>query len=159
MCKHRKKVKSSQAYISINSCTELRKTKFLLWVLFSQSKCSSEPENFLKGIHPLNPLLKGSDPPALLTLTTLPFPLIMFPTGSYDKMWNGNKTDIIKWRVTNLYSGESNMLMVSLSNNKGGTFYKMYLNFIIIFFLEQNISTCHGFNMLIVDQSFILTLS
>ena len=28
LCKHRKKVRSSQVFISINSCTELRKTQF-----------------------------------------------------------------------------------------------------------------------------------
>ena len=31
MCKHRKKVMSSQACISIDSCTELSKTKFFLY--------------------------------------------------------------------------------------------------------------------------------
>ena len=52
LCKHRKKVRSSQACISINSCTELSKTKFSLWVLLSQSKCSLEPKNFLRGSAP-----------------------------------------------------------------------------------------------------------
>ena len=33
LCKHSKKVRSSQAYISVNSCTELIKTQFPLWVL------------------------------------------------------------------------------------------------------------------------------
>ena len=33
------------------------------------------------GLHPLNPLLRGSDPPALLTLATLAFLLIMFAPG------------------------------------------------------------------------------
>ena len=47
----------------------------------SLSRCSLEPKNFLRGLHPLNALLKGSDPPALLTLATLAFPLIMFAPG------------------------------------------------------------------------------
>ena len=83
LCEHRKKVRSSQACISINSCTELSKTKFSLWVLLSQSKCSLEPKTFLRGLCPLNTLLRGSDPPALLMLTTLHFLLLMFPAG-YD---------------------------------------------------------------------------
>ena len=82
MCKHRRKVKSSQACISINSCTELSKTSFL--VLLNQSKYSLEPKNSLRGLCPLNPLLKVSDPPAPFMFTTLSFPLIIFPAGSYD---------------------------------------------------------------------------
>ena len=83
MCKHRKKIRSSQACISINPCTELSKTK-VFPVSLSQSKYSLEPKNFLRGLRPLNPLLRGSDSPAPLTLATLPFPLIMCPDGSYD---------------------------------------------------------------------------
>ena len=52
LCKHRKKVRSSQTCISINFCTKLSKTKFSLWVLLSQSKCSLEPKNFLRALHP-----------------------------------------------------------------------------------------------------------
>ena len=83
MCKHRKKIRSSQACISINPCTELSKTK-VFPVSLSQSKYSLEPKNFLKGLCPLNPLLRGSDSPPPLMLATLPFLLIMFPAGSYD---------------------------------------------------------------------------
>ena len=43
-----------------------------------------EPKNFLRGLHPLNPLLRNSDLLAPLTLTTIAFPLIMFPAGSDD---------------------------------------------------------------------------
>ena len=82
MCKHRKKVMSSQTCISINSCTELSRT--VLPVSLNQSKYSLEPKNFLGGFHSLNPLLRGSDPAAPLTLATIPFPLIIFPAGSYD---------------------------------------------------------------------------
>ena len=32
LCKHRKKIRSSQAYISINCCTKLSKTQLSLWV-------------------------------------------------------------------------------------------------------------------------------
>ena len=53
-------------------------------VSLNQSKYSVEPKNFLSGLHPLNPLLRASDPPAPLTLTRLLFPLIMFPAGSYN---------------------------------------------------------------------------
>ena len=49
--------------------------------ILSQSRCSLEPKNFLRELHPLNALLRVSDPPALLTLTTLAFPLIMFAPG------------------------------------------------------------------------------
>ena len=53
--------------------------------ILSQSRCSLEPKNFLRGLHPLNPLLRGSEhppePPALLTLATIAFPLIMFTAG------------------------------------------------------------------------------
>ena len=84
MCKYRKKVRSSQACISINSCTELSKT-------LSQSKYSLELKIFLRGLRPLNPLLKDSDPPAPLMLATLPFPLVMFPAGSYDIHRKHNK--------------------------------------------------------------------
>ena len=35
-CKHRKKVRSRQAFISTNSCIELSKTQFSLWVLLKQ---------------------------------------------------------------------------------------------------------------------------
>ena len=52
LCKYRKKVRSSQACISINSCTELSKTKFSLWVSLSQSKCSLELKNFLRSSAP-----------------------------------------------------------------------------------------------------------
>ena len=68
---------SSQTCISINFCTELVRQSF-------SSKYSLEPKNFLRGFCPLNPLLRGSDIPAPLTLGTLPFPLIMFPAGSYN---------------------------------------------------------------------------
>ena len=48
--------------------------------ILSQSK-----QNFLRGLHLLNPLLRGSEhspePPALLTLATIGFPLIMFTAG------------------------------------------------------------------------------
>ena len=44
LCKHTKMVRSSLVCLSINSCTELSKTKFSLWVLLSQSKCSLEPK-------------------------------------------------------------------------------------------------------------------
>ena len=47
----------------------------------SQSRYSLEPKNLLKGLHPLNPLLRASDPPALLMLATLAFLLIMFSPG------------------------------------------------------------------------------
>ena len=77
MCKHRKKVMSNQTCISINSCN-----KFFP-VLLNQSKYSLEPKNFLRVLRPVNPLLRGSDPPAPLTLATLPFPLIMLAAGSY----------------------------------------------------------------------------
>ena len=69
---------SNQTCISINSCN-----KFFP-VLLNQSKYSLEPKNFLRVLRPVNPLLRGSDPPAPLTLATLPFLLIMFPAGSYD---------------------------------------------------------------------------
>ena len=36
-----------------------------LWVLLNQSKCSLEPKDFLRGSAPLNPQLRGSDPPQL----------------------------------------------------------------------------------------------
>ena len=52
LCKQRKKVRSCQTCISIYSCTKLSKTKFSLWLLLSQSKCSLEPKNFLKGSTP-----------------------------------------------------------------------------------------------------------
>ena len=68
---------SNQTYISINSCN-----KFCP-VLLSQSKYSLEPKNFLRGLRPVNLLLRGSDPPAPLTLATLPFPLIMLAAGSH----------------------------------------------------------------------------
>ena len=68
---------SSQTCILINSCTKLSQTKF------NQSKYSLEPKNLLRELRPLNLLLRGSDPPAPLTLATLPFPLIMFPADSY----------------------------------------------------------------------------
>ena len=60
---------NSQACISINSCTELSKAVFP--VSLSHSKYSLEPINFLRGLRLLNPLLRGSDQPALLTLATL----------------------------------------------------------------------------------------
>ena len=78
LCKHRKKVRSRQAYISINSCTELTKTK-VFPVSLSQSKYSFESKNFLRGLHALNPLLRGSEPPALLMLA-----FNMCLAGSYD---------------------------------------------------------------------------
>ena len=74
------------------------------FVLLSQSKYSLEPKIFLRGLLPLNPLLRGSDPPALLRLATLPFPLIM-----YSAVLMIYILDIIKWHVTNLFSGESNI--------------------------------------------------
>ena len=80
-----------QACISINSCTELSKTELIFPVLLNQSKYSLEPKNFLMGLHPLNPLLRGSDPPAPLTLATLPFPLIVFRADSYDVHPEHNK--------------------------------------------------------------------
>ena len=95
LCKHRKKVRSSQACISINSCTELSKTKFSLWVLLSWSKCSLEPKNFLRGLCPLNPLLRDSDPPALLMLAILHFPQLKFPAGFYDIHLGYNKMRLI----------------------------------------------------------------
>ena len=48
----RKKVRSSQACVSINSCTELCKVQFSLWVSLSQSRCSLETKNFLRGLCP-----------------------------------------------------------------------------------------------------------
>ena len=74
---------NSQTCISINSCTELSKTK-VFPVSLNQAKYSFEPKDFPRGLHPLNPLLKGSDPPGQLTLATFPFPTIMFAAGSYD---------------------------------------------------------------------------
>ena len=65
LCEHRKKVRNSQACISINSCTELSKTKFFLYFPLSHSKYSLEPQHFLRGLPPLNPLLRGSDPQLL----------------------------------------------------------------------------------------------
>ena len=62
LCKHRKKVSSSQSCISINSCTELSKTKFSLWVSLSQSKCSLEPKNFLRGSAPSIPCWRAQTP-------------------------------------------------------------------------------------------------
>ena len=102
MCKHRKKVRSSQACISINSCTELSKTKFSLWVLLSQSKCSLEPKNFLRGLRSLNPLLRGSNPPSCLCSQLVLMIYIL---------------DIIKWHVTNLFSGESNIWYPSVTTS------------------------------------------
>ena len=78
MCKHRKKVMSKQTCISINSCN-----KFFL-VSLNQSKYSLEPKNFLRGLRPLNPLLRGSDPPTPLMPATLLFLLNLFAAGSYD---------------------------------------------------------------------------
>ena len=49
-------------------------------------------QNFLRAFGPLNPLLKGSDPPAPLALAKLAFPLIMFPVGFYDIYPGHNKT-------------------------------------------------------------------
>ena len=83
LCKHRKKVMSSQTCISINSCTELSKTKFFP-VSINLSKYSLEPKNFLRGTPPPKSPSGGLRPPAPLTLATLPFPLIMIPVGSYD---------------------------------------------------------------------------
>ena len=88
---------SSQICISINSCTELSKTKFFLSVSLNQSVYSLEPKNFLRvtprpkspseGFRPYPPPPAG----ASLTLTTLPFLLIMFPAGSYDIHSEHNK--------------------------------------------------------------------
>ena len=69
---------SNQTCISINSCN-----KFFP-VSLNQSKYSVEPKNFLRGLRPLNPVPRGSDPSTLLMLATLPFPLVMFAAGSYD---------------------------------------------------------------------------
>ena len=108
LCKHRKKIMSSQTSISI----------FLYWnelgkvfpLSLNQSKYSLEAKNFLRGLRPLNALLGGSDSPAPLTLATLPFPLIIFPAGSYNIDLN-----IIKWHLTNLFSGESNIWYPSVT--------------------------------------------
>ena len=51
LCKHREKVRSSQACISISSCTELSKTK-VFPVSLSQCKYSFEYKNFLRGRSP-----------------------------------------------------------------------------------------------------------
>ena len=129
MCKHRKKVRSNQACISINTCTELSKTKFSLWILLSQSRCSLELKNFLWGLHTLNALLLGSDPPAPLTLATLDFPLICSQLVLMIYI-----LDITKWHGTTLFSRESNILYdIFLSNNKGATIYKTLLNFHFLF--------------------------
>ena len=49
--------------------------------ILSQSKCSLEPKYFLRGLCPLNPLLRGSEPSASIMVVTLAFPLIMFAPG------------------------------------------------------------------------------
>ena len=133
---------SSQACISINPCTELSKTKFSLYCYTNLNTLQSLKEG----------LLRGSDPPAPLTLAALPFPLIMFPTGSYDIHPEHNK-----WRLSNLFSGENNVWYPSVTTS--ATFYKTQLKFTMIFFLQRKISMCHAFNMLIEDQSFILIFS
>ena len=60
----RKKVRSSQACISINSCTELCKVQFSLWVSLSQSRCSLETKNFLRGLCPPKSPPEGLRPPS-----------------------------------------------------------------------------------------------
>ena len=69
------------------------------------------------GLHPLNPLLRGSDPPALLTLATLAFLLIMFAPGIisvFFLMFPAGFYDIhpvhIKRHGTDLFGRESNIL-------------------------------------------------
>ena len=68
---------SLNIYINFWCVYSLEQSLFIL----SQSRCSLELKNFLRGLHPLNPLPKASDPPPLLTLATLAFPLIMFAPG------------------------------------------------------------------------------
>ena len=82
--------------------------------ILSQSRCPSRPKNVLRGLHPLNPLLRRSEPPALITLATLAFLLIMltpgiisvfylmFQAGFYDIHPGHNKND--------LFNQESNIL-------------------------------------------------
>ena len=115
MCRHRKKVMSSQASISINFCTDVKPVPCI--VSLNPSKYSSEPKNFLRGLYSLNLLLRGSDPPALLTIATLTFLLIMFPAGSYDIHPEHNKMA----SDYNLFSRESKR-WYPFSNNKCATF-------------------------------------
>ena len=81
------------------------------------------------GLHPLNPLLRNSDPPALLTLATLAFPLIMFATGIisvFYLMFPDGFNDIHPGHNkhgNDLFSQEKNILFGSLSN-KGATIYR-----------------------------------
>ena len=49
--------------------------------------------------------------------------------------------------------------MVALRNNKCTIFYKTVVNFTITFSLERKISTCHGFNMLIVEFYFDILIT
>ena len=57
------------AYIVLNS-------PYFGHIQISQSRSSLEPKSFLRGLCPLNPPLRGSDPPVPLTLTTIAFLLI-----------------------------------------------------------------------------------
>ena len=95
MCKHRKKVRSSQACISINSCTELSKTK-VFPVSLSQCKYSFEYKNFL-GVR--SPFWGAQNLQLRWRLLLICAQLVLMIY----------IVDIIKWHVTNLFSGESNI--------------------------------------------------
>ena len=127
MCKHGKKVISSQTCISINSCN-----KFFP-VSLNQSKYSLEPKNILRGLCPLNPLLRGSDPSAPLMLATHLFLLC--------------SQQVLMIYILNMIKWHLNKILQNV--------VEIYHHFLFV----AKSSTCHAFNMLIEDQSFILIFS
>ena len=90
LCKHRKKVRSSLTCMSKHSCTKLSKTKFSLY----------RSNNFLRGLCSRNPLLRNSSPSSLQFLFRWLYSQLVLMIYILD---------IIKWHVTNLFSGESNI--------------------------------------------------
>ena len=69
---------------AVNLAEMLKETTIHFFLIDELHKYSLEPKNFLRGLHPLNLLPRGSDPPVQLMLSALPFLLIIFAAGSYD---------------------------------------------------------------------------
>ena len=135
-------------------------------ICLSQSRCSLEPKNFLWGLQPLNALLRVLDPPALLMLATLAFPLIMFAPGIisvFYLMFPAGFYDIHpgpeKRHGTDLFSRKSNILFGIPQKQQGcnnlQNAVELYNHLLLVvknFFSVMVL-------ILVADQNFILIFS
>ena len=117
---------------SLEQCLFLTAFKSIL----SQSRCSLEPKNFLRGALPPKCPAEGlrlpPSPPALLTLAKLAFLLIMFAPGiisiffSNVPSWVFLYASCIHKNGMELFCSAKKVIshLVSLSNDKGATIYR-----------------------------------